>query len=74
MSSVTVRQTAGKWSRSILTKREVAPPVHPSTSAVGIDMGVVRFATLSDGEFIEPLNSFKKHEDQLLKAQAGFEP
>jgi putative transposase len=37
-------------------------------------MGVVRFATLSDGAFIEPLNSFKAHEDQLLKAQAGFEP
>jgi putative transposase len=37
-------------------------------------MGIVRFATLSDGEFIEPLNSFKEHEDQLLKAQAGFEP
>jgi putative transposase len=45
--SVTVRQTAGKWFISILTKREVAPPVHPSTSAAGIDMGVVRFATLS---------------------------
>jgi putative transposase len=45
--SVTVRQTAGKWFISILTRREVAPPVHPSTSAVGIDMGVVRFATLS---------------------------
>ena len=46
--SVTDRQTAGKWSFiSILTRREVAPPVHPVTSAVGIDMGVVRFATLS---------------------------
>jgi putative transposase len=70
--NVTVRQTAGKWFISILTKREVAPPVHPSTSAVGIDMGVVRFATLSDGEFIEPLNSFKEHEDQLRKAQQAL--
>ena len=70
--NVTVRQTAGKWFISILTKREVAPPVHPSTSAVGIDMGVVRFATLSDGKFIEPLNSFKEHEDQLRKAQQAL--
>jgi putative transposase len=70
--SVTVRQTAGKWFISILTKREVAPPVHPSTSAAGIDMGVVRFATLSDGAFIEPLNSFKEHEDRLLKAQQAL--
>jgi putative transposase len=59
--NVAVRQTAGKWFISILTKREVAPPDHPSTSAVGIDMGVVRFATLPDGEFIEPLNSFKEY-------------
>ena len=36
-----------EWFISILTRREVAPPVHPSTSAAGIDMGVVRFATLS---------------------------
>jgi len=57
---------------SILTRREVAPPVHPSTSAVGIDMGVVHFAPLSDGAFIEPLNSFKAHEDQLLKARQAL--
>ena len=35
-------------------------------------MGMVHLATLSTGRFIEPLNSFKKHEDRLLKAQAGF--
>jgi putative transposase len=35
-------------------------------------MGVVRFATLSDGAFIEPLNSFKAHEDQLRKAQQAL--
>jgi putative transposase len=67
--SVTVRQTAGKWFISILTEREVKKPVHPSTSAVGIDMGIVCFATLSTGKPIEPLNSFKKHEDRLRKAQ-----
>jgi putative transposase len=70
--SVTVRQTAGKWFISILAEREVKKPVHPSNSAVGIDMGIVRFATLSDGEFIEPLNSFKKHEDRLRRAQRAL--
>jgi putative transposase len=62
----------GKWLVSILTGREVEQPVHPSTSAVGIDMGIVRFATLSTGKFIKPLNSFKKHEDRLLKAQQAL--
>jgi putative transposase len=70
--NVTVRQIAGRWFISILTKREVEKPIHPSTSAVGIDMGVVRFATLSTGRFIEPLNSFKKHEDLLLKAKQAL--
>jgi putative transposase len=70
--NVTVRQTGGKWFISILTKRQVEQPVHPWTSAVGIDMGVVRFATLSTGKFIEPLNSFKEHEDRLRKAQQAL--
>jgi putative transposase len=41
----------------------------PQGDAVGIDMGIVRFATLSDGSFFEPLNSFKRHEQALRKAQ-----
>ncbi len=66
---ITVSLSAGKWYVSIQTEREIADPVHPSTSAVGIDMGVVRFATLSDGTYIEPLNSFRKHEAKLVKLQ-----
>ena len=72
VSNVRVRQTGGKWFLSIQTEREVKKPVHPSTSVVGIDVGVVRFAPLSTGTVIEPLNSFKQHEDQLLKAQQAL--
>jgi putative transposase len=32
-------------------------------------MGVKRFATLSNGEYFEPLNSFKRHQKPLAKAQ-----
>jgi len=32
-------------------------------------MGITRFATLSDGTFLMPLNSFKRHENALRKAQ-----
>jgi len=74
VKSMTVSSHNGKWFVSILTEREAEQPVHPSTSAVGIDMGIVRFTTLSTGKFIKLLNSFKKHEERLLKAQAGFEP
>ena len=66
---VTGSLSAVKWFVSIQTEREVPEPVHPSQSAVGIDMGVARFATLSDGSCIQPLHSFRKHEKKLAKLQ-----
>jgi putative transposase len=72
LKNVTVSQTAGEWFISIQTQREIADPVHPSTSAVGIDVGIARFATLSDGTFIEPLNSFKKHQVRLRRYQRAM--
>lgn len=66
---VTVSLSAGRWFVSIQTEREVPEPVHPSQSVVGVDMGVARFATLSDGSCIKPLHSFRKHEKKLAKLQ-----
>ena len=66
--SATVSLRAGKWYVSILTRREVKQPV-PVGPAVGIDVGVARFATLSDGSYIAPLASFRKHEQRLAKYQ-----
>ena len=59
----------GKWFVSIKTEREVEPLIPTATTAMGIDMGIVRFATFSDGNFLAPLNSFKKHERRLVKHQ-----
>ena len=53
-----MRQSCGTWFVSIQTEREVERPM-PQGIAVGIDMGVARFATLSDGTFYAPVNSFK---------------
>ena len=69
--SVTVSESGGKWYASILTLREVEQPV-PSGGAVGIDMGIARFATLSDGSFIEPASSFRKHEARLARYQRAM--
>jgi putative transposase len=66
--NVTVSSKGGKWYVSILTRREVDQPV-PHGPAVGIDVGIARFATLSDGSHVDPLNSFKKHEQRLAKYQ-----
>ena len=69
--NVTISQSCGKWFVSIQTEREVEQPI-PQGGAVGIDMGVTRFATLSDGTFIVPLNSFKRHEERLRRAQQAL--
>ena len=69
LKQVAVSLSAGEWCVSILTEREAPEAIHPSKSSIGIDMGVVRFATLSDGSTIEPLNSFRKYEKKLAKLQ-----
>ncbi|MDE2447128.1 MAG: transposase, partial [Alphaproteobacteria bacterium] len=66
--NATVSQSGGKWFVSIQTRREVEP-VQPTGGIVGIDMGIARFATLSDGAYLEPLHSFKKHQQRLAKYQ-----
>ncbi|MBF22339.1 MAG: cytosine methyltransferase [Pusillimonas sp.] len=72
VKNVTVSHACGKWFVSIQTEREVAQPVPHARRAVGIDMGVTRFATLSDGAYLAPLNSFKRHELALRKAQQAM--
>jgi len=66
--NVTVSASNGKWFISIQTVREIEQPVAQG-AAVGIDMGIVRFATLSDGTVYPPLNIFKRYAADLRKAQ-----
>jgi putative transposase len=69
VKNVTVTHSCAKWFVSIQTEREVEPSLPPATTAIGIDVGVVRFATMSDGSHIEPINSFKKHQERLARYQ-----
>ncbi|CAM3595687.1 transposase [Polaromonas hydrogenivorans] len=67
--NITISQVGGKWFASIQTERELEQAVPTATSAIGIDVGIARFATMSDGSFVEPLHSFKCHEKRLAKYQ-----
>jgi putative transposase len=71
IKNTTITQSCGKWFVSIQTEREVEQPL-PKGDAIGIDMGITRFATLSDGTHIAPLNSFKKHEQRLARYQRAM--
>jgi putative transposase len=71
VKNVTVSQRTGRWFVSIQTEREVDPPL-PRGGTVGIDLGIARLATLSDGTFYGPLDPRKRHETDLRKAQRGL--
>jgi putative transposase len=67
--NVTVSQSGGKWFISIQTQRELEQPLPTSTTAIGIDVGIARFATMSNGRYIAPLNSFKMYQQRLARYQ-----
>jgi putative transposase len=78
--NMTVSRRGKHWFVSIQTEQDVLIPErtvsNPFDDVVGIDMGATRFVTTSqtdetgmDGSFVEPLNSFKKLENKLVRAQ-----
>ena len=69
MKNCTVSRKGGHWYVAIQTEIEVDEPIHPSQSAIGIDMGIAQFAMLSDGTAYAPLNAFRKTESKLANAQ-----
>jgi putative transposase len=70
--NATVSLSGGKWFVSIQTERDIEQPLPKATSAIGIDVGIARFATLSDGSHIEAKNSFRKHESRLARLQRAM--
>jgi len=71
--NMTVSRDGEHWFVSIQTEQDVLVQqrtvVDPYQDVVGIDMGVARFLTDSHGGYVEPLNSFKKLEEKLVRAQ-----
>lgn len=69
---VTVSRASGNWYVSIQVEMDIGVPNHPATSAVGIDLGVTRFATLSDDTVYQPAHSLKEHQDRLARYQRAM--
>lgn len=60
VSTAATTATGAERSRSRVAER---------SRSIGIDLGIARFATLSDGSHIAPLNSFKTQQAKLAKYQ-----
>lgn len=69
IKNCTISQHVGNWYVSFQVEQTVADPVHTSTSAVGLDVGIARLITLSDGTIFQPVNSFKANQDRLAHLQ-----
>lgn len=69
IKNVTVTSKAGKWYVSIQVEQEIDQPIHPSTKAIGIDLGVKKFVACSDGRCIESVNASKQLQVELALAQ-----
>src|SRR3990167_495410 len=67
--NITISRSCDRWYVSVQTEREVIQPAHPSTTSVGVDVGIAQFATLSDGTVFEAVNSFKRHQKKLAFQQ-----
>lgn len=72
IKNATVSRRGEHWYVSLQVEQQVAPAVHPARSLVGVDMGVARLATLSDGTVYAPLNSLRRQERKLSLAQRSL--
>ncbi len=70
--TATIKREGAKWYVCITC--EVPPePLEPCSEAVGIDVGIEKFAALSNGEFIGNPRFFRTDEPALAKAQRKFD-
>ena len=70
IKNITISKKSGHWYLSFGTERELEQNlIHPSESAIGIDLGITKLITTSDGKYIKPKNSFKANQVKLAKLQ-----
>ena len=68
IKTVTVKREAGKWYACFSVECE-AQPLPASAAAVGVDVGLTAFATLSDGSEIDNPRHYRQAEAELRRAQ-----
>ena len=69
IKNVTISKKSGHWYVSFGCEREIENPIHPSKTAIGIDLGITKLISTSDGQYIKPKNSFKANQVKLAKLQ-----
>lgn len=63
-----IRRASGWFAQVLVDDGELAPTPKPTTTSIGIDVGLESFATLSDGEKIENPRWYRTSQRQLRSA------
>lgn len=65
-----IKFRAGKWFAMVVADNgQQPPPIQPIKSAIGIDVGLNSFATMSNGDKIDNPRFYRALEKKLVKAQ-----
>ena len=74
IKTVTIRRDVDQWYATFSCEVPEAAPLPPSDAAVGLDLGVLYFATLSTGEHIENPRHYRKGLEAHQAALPGEGP
>jgi putative transposase len=72
MKTCTIKREAQSWYIIFTCEMEQEIVYHPSEEAVGMDLGLLHFATLSDGSTIENPRPLRQAESKLKKLQEAL--
>jgi putative transposase len=70
--AVCVKRLGKKWSVSVTCDIGPAPAKIPVSKAVGIDLGLASFITLSDGSEVDNPRWVRQHEDRIARANRAL--
>ncbi len=68
IKNITVSIKCGKYFVAVQSEYD-REQRYPDGGEIGIDMGIVRFATLSTGDYFAPLNAFKRLKERIAVLQ-----
>ena len=67
--SAAVSERAGRWFVSVQVEMNIPEPVEADKPAVGVDLGILAMATVSDGTRIENPRALKRSLDKIKRLQ-----
>jgi len=67
--SATLSERAGRWFVSLQVEMEIADPQAEQKGSVGVDLGILRLATLSDGEGVDNPHALRRAQTKIRRVQ-----